>query len=244
MRKILFVAVSAFVVFAMQSCKNEADNDASKSTITTSIDSVSYCLGLDIGRAMKKQNVTEINSILLEKGFLEAMKDSGALVDEENTRKVLQKFFGEKQQALAEKEKEDAKIKYADNIKKGQDFLAENSKKEGVVTLPSGLQYKEITAGKGKTPTDADVIKANYKGTLIDGTVFDSSYERNEPLIIPVNGVIPGWTEALKLMKVGCKWELYIPQELAYGDRDMGQIQPYSTLIFEMELLGIEDQKK
>ena len=134
--------------------------------------------------------------------------------------------------------------KYADNKAAGEKFLAENKTKEGVVTTESGLQYKIIKAGKGEIPTNTSTVKVNYKGTLIDGTEFDSSYKRNEPASFRADQVIKGWTEALTMMPVGSKWELYIPQELAYGSRDTGgQIKPFSTLIFEVELLGIEKKK-
>ena len=134
--------------------------------------------------------------------------------------------------------------KYADNKAAGEKFLAENKTKEGVVTTESGLQYKIIKAGKGEIPTNTSTVKVNYKGTLIDGTEFDSSYKRNEPASFRADQVIKGWTEALSMMPVGSKWELYIPQELAYGSRDTGgQIKPFSTLIFEVELLGIEKKK-
>ena len=131
--------------------------------------------------------------------------------------------------------------KYADNKAAGEKFLAENKTKEGVVTTPSGLQYKVITKGTGAIPADTSKVKVNYKGTLIDGTEFDSSYKRKEPATFRANQVIKGWTEALTMMPVGSKWELYIPQDLAYGARETGgQIKPFSTLIFEVELVGIE----
>ena len=130
--------------------------------------------------------------------------------------------------------------KYADNKAAGEKFLAENKTKEGVVTTPSGLQYKVITKGTGAIPADTSKVKVNYKGTLIDGTEFDSSYKRNEPATFRANQVIKGWTEALTMMPVGSKWELYIPYDLAYGSRETGsQIKPFSTLIFEVELLGV-----
>lgn len=133
--------------------------------------------------------------------------------------------------------------KYADNKAAGEKFLEENKAKEGVQTTASGLQYKIIKEGKGAIPTDSSTVKVNYKGTLIDGTEFDSSYKRNTPATFRANQVIKGWTEALTLMPVGSKWELYIPQELAYGARNAGQIKPFSTLIFEVELVSIEDKK-
>ena len=134
--------------------------------------------------------------------------------------------------------------KYGENKAAGEKFLAENKTKEGVVTTESGLQYKVIKAGKGEIPTKESTVKVNYKGTLIDGTEFDSSYKRNAPATFRADQVIKGWTEALTMMPVGSKWELYIPQELAYGARETGgQIKPFSTLIFEVELLEIEKKK-
>ena len=129
---------------------------------------------------------------------------------------------------------------FGENRKAGEEFLAENKTKEGVQVTPSGLQYKIIKQGKGEIPTETSTVKVNYRGTLIDGTEFDSSYKRNKPMTFAANQVIKGWTEALTMMPVGSKWELYIPQELAYGSRNQGQIKPFSTLIFEIELLGIE----
>ena len=135
--------------------------------------------------------------------------------------------------------------RYGENKAAGEAFLAENAKKEGVVTTESGLQYKVIKEGKGEVPTATSTVKVNYKGTLIDGTEFDSSYKRNEPTTFRANQVIKGWTEALTMMPVGSKWELYIPQELAYGARETGgSIKPFSTLIFEVELLEVVNPKK
>ena len=136
-------------------------------------------------------------------------------------------------------------VKYADNKAAGEKFLAENASKEGVKTTASGLQYKVIKEGKGAIPTETSTVKVHYKGTLVDGTEFDSSYSRNEPTSFRANQVIKGWTEALTMMPVGSKWELYIPQELAYGARETGsQIKPFSTLIFEVELISVENKKK
>jgi len=129
---------------------------------------------------------------------------------------------------------------FKDNKTAGEKFMAENKNKAGVITTASGLQYEVIKKGTGALPTDSSSVKVHYHGTLLDGTVFDSSVNRNEPAVFGVNQVIPGWTEALKLMPVGSKYKLYIPQQLAYGDKDQGTIKPFSTLVFEVELLGIE----
>ncbi len=144
---------------------------------------------------------------------------------------------------MTARQQENNEALYGANRKAGEDFLAENKTKEGVVTLPSGLQYKILTQGDGAVPTATQRVKVNYEGHLIDGTEFDSSYKRKQPSTFQANQVIKGWTEALCLMPVGSKWELYIPQELAYGERETGKIKPYSTLIFTVELLGIEEDK-
>ena len=158
---------------------------------------------------------------------------TGVMTKEAATTYMREGMESIKEKALA--------VKYADNKAEGEKFLADNKGKEGVVTTPSGLQYKIITKGTGEIPADTSKVKVNYKGTLIDGTEFDSSYKRNEPATFRANQVIKGWTEALTMMPVGSKWELYIPQDLAYGGRETGgQIKPFSTLIFEVELVGIE----
>ena len=167
-------------------------------------------------------------------GFIAGITDkSNVMTKEAATAYMRDGMEAIKEKALA--------VKYADNKAAGEKYLAENKGKEGVVTTPSGLQYKIITKGTGAIPADTSKVKVNYKGTLIDGTEFDSSYKRNEPATFRANQVIKGWTEALTMMPVGSKWELYIPQELGYGGRETGgQIKPFSTLIFEVELVGIE----
>lgn len=172
-------------------------------------------------------------------GFVAGVaKAKGAMTPEEAQQYMNTQMDAIKAKAIA--------VKYADNKAAGEKFLAENKEKEGVVTLPSGLQYKIITAGKGEIPADTCRVKVNYRGTLIDGTEFDSSYKRKEPATFRANQVIKGWTEALTMMPVGSKWELYIPSDLAYGSRETGgDIKPFSTLIFEVELLEIvKDSKK
>ena len=169
-------------------------------------------------------------------GFISAVK-GGAIVSVEEAQVYVQAHAD----AIKTKALE---AKYGENKAAGEKFLAENATKEGVKTTESGLQYKVIKEGKGEIPTEKDKVKVHYKGTLIDGTEFDSSYERKEPTTFRANQVIKGWTEALTMMPVGSKWELYIPQELAYGSRDTGKIKPFSTLIFEIELIEIEKDKK
>jgi FKBP-type peptidyl-prolyl cis-trans isomerase FklB len=205
-----------------------------------------YMAGLQIGHQISGQMFDGMNHRLfgtdstktLSKadflaGFIETLEKKNVIDIDAAQEGVQTKAEAIQQKALEER--------YADNKKAGEDFLAENAKKEGVVTLPSGLQYKVITEGKGAIPADSNVVTVNYRGTLVDGTEFDSSYKRNEPFKTHVKQVIKGWTEALQLMPVGSKWELYIPADLAYGARETGgQIKPFSTLIFEIELLSIE----
>ena len=207
---------------------------------------VAYMAGLQVGQMVSKQWVEGFNQQIfggdstqtisrenLLAGFIAGITDkSNVMTKEAATAYMRDGMEAIKEKALA--------VKYADNKAAGEKFLAENKTKEGVKTTPSGLQYKVITEGKGEIPADTCKVKVNYKGTLIDGTEFDSSYKRNEPTTFRANQVIKGWTEALTMMPVGSKWELYIPQDLAYGSRDQGQIKPFSTLVFEVELLSIE----
>ncbi len=174
-----------------------------------------------------------INRDIMVKGFLDAVAKKTELMDLVKA----QAYSNEKMKEIKNRVLE---TNFGENRIAGEQFLAENKTKEGVVTTESGLQYKVITMGKGEKPTANSQVKVNYRGTLIDGTEFDSSYARNEPATFRANQVIPGWTEALQLMPVGSKWMLYIPQELAYGNREAGDvIKPFSTLIFEVELLEI-----
>lgn len=200
---------------------------------------ISYCIGADIGSNFKRNDI-EVDPKALAAGLADALAGKTALTEAEmketinNFRTEMMAKFQDKQKQLAEK-----------NLKEGEEFLAKNAKKEGVKTTKSGLQYQVIKSGKGKTPKETDTVKTHYHGTLIDGTVFDSSVERNEPAIFPVNAVIPGWTEALQMMKEGDKWKLFIPAKLAYGERGAGQkIPPNSVLIFDIELLEVLPPEK
>ena len=200
-------------------------------------DKVSYSIGMNIGNNLKKQSI-EVSPDILLQGIKDALSGGKTLMTEKEVNETMMSFQKEvmaKQQArmkeLAEK-----------NKKEGEAFLAENKKKEGVITLPSGLQYKVIKEGDGKIPTINDTVTVNYRGTLIDGKEFDSSYTRGQPVTFPVKGVIPGFSEALQLMKVGSKWQLFIPSNLAYGERGAGEeIGPGATLIFELELVSIKE---
>ncbi|MCP5516256.1 MAG: FKBP-type peptidyl-prolyl cis-trans isomerase [Verrucomicrobiales bacterium] len=196
---------------------------------------VSYSIGYDLGGNFKKQGI-EVEPKALAAGIADALAGREQLTEAER-REVL----AELQKDLAARLQAKSAAEAEDNLKAGEAFLAANAKKPGVVVLPSGLQYKVLNAGAGRTPKATDKVKTHYHGTLIDGTVFDSSVERGEPVSFPVNGVIAGWAEALQLMKEGAKWQLFVPAKMAYGNRSAGPtIGPNSTLIFEVELLSIE----
>lgn len=208
---------------------------AQTKTPTTEKEKISYSIGINIAKNLKLQGVD-----IDEAAFIDGVKDElhGAkpAVSEQEMEQVLEKFQKEMMEKASAKRKVDADK----NKKAGEDFLAANKKKPGVKTLPDGLQYKVITLGKGAKPTAKNTVKVNYRGTLIDGTEFDSSYKRNEPIEFPLGQVIKGWTEGLQLMPVGSKFEFYIPSNLAYGENAPATIGPDQTLIFEVELLSIK----
>ena len=206
---------------------------------------IAYVEGMKIGKMMAESWVSGLTSDVyaddstksIDKDNLVAGFIAGVLgKDQKMTIEDAQEYVQAVMEAANEKRMQS---QYGSNREEGEKFLAENKTKEGVQVTPSGLQYKVIKQGKGAIPTTSDKVKVHYKGTLIDGTEFDSSYKRNQPTEFGVTQVIKGWTEALTMMPVGSKWELYIPQELAYGSRNQGQIKPFSTLIFEVELLDI-----
>jgi FKBP-type peptidyl-prolyl cis-trans isomerase FklB len=191
-------------------------------------DKVSYIIGMNIGNDLKRQSI-DISPKILAEGVQQALAGSKPLLTEQEIQETMMAF----QKEMMAKQKE-----------RGDAFLAENKKKEGVKTLPSGLQYKVIKAGTGKKPKLNDTVMTHYRGTLIDGTEFDSSYKRGQPVSFLVSGVLPGWTEALQLMEEGAKWQLFIPSNLAYGERGAGGIiGPNATLIFEIELISIQEKK-
>ena len=213
-----------------------------KPDLTNPKQRTSYAIGLSLGERFKAQEL-DLDAKTLSAGIADAMAGKPALTKQE-TAETLAKFNQDmmaKQQEKMAKQAEQDKVDAPKNLKEGEAFLAENAKKEGVKTTASGLQYKVLKPGTGATPKATDVVKVSYRGTLIDGTVFDSTEDEGEPITHPVNGFIPGWTEALQMMKVGAKWRLFIPAKLAYGDRRAGdKIGPNSTLIFDMDLLDIE----
>jgi FKBP-type peptidyl-prolyl cis-trans isomerase FklB len=190
---------------------------------------VSYALGMDIGKNLKDAHIDSLDIEMIAEGLRDVLKNNITKLTADQTQDVISSYLMRKKAEMSTKQQ-----------KAGLDFLAANAKRKGVITLPSGLQYEIITAGKGQKPTIDDKVTTHYTGTLIDGTVFDSSVERNEPATFPVGQVIRGWTEALQLMPVGSKWKLYIPSNLAYGDQGAGGvIGPNETLVFEIELLSI-----
>ena len=215
---------------------------ASALTLKTQKEKESYALGMKVGGDLRKQGVNAaVDPAIAARGFKDAMAGTKPALTEDEERAALMQLQTEvrdKQQAKAHAEGAVAR-------KEGDAFLAANKGKEGVVTLPSGLEYKILTEGTGPKPTANDTVTCNYRGTLLNGKEFDSSYKRGHPETFPVGGVIKGWTEALQLMPVGSKWQLFIPADMAYGDRGAGgDIGPGETLIFEVELLSIGEQKK
>ncbi len=226
--KLFFVLIFSFSLLFAQN-KNEQ-----KPQLKTQDDSISYSIGQNIGKNLKDADL-HINFDILYQGMQDQIKGSSLLTDDD-IQKVMIAF---NQKLIAKRNAQMNAIKEK-NKKEAEAFLAENKKKEGVVTLPSGLQYKVLVKGNGPSPKDTSTVKVHYIGTLLDGREFDNSYKRGEPAEFPLNQVIKGWTEALQLMHVGDKWILYIPPELAYGENGAGNtIEPNSLLIFEVELLDV-----
>ncbi len=223
------IAIGFMSMIAFTSCNGQKGTET-KTTMNNTKDSVSYALGVSIASNLKKNGFDGLDLNLLNTAMKEVYNGAAPKISVENADMVIQDFM---MKAKAEKGKA--------AVEKGQKFLEENSKKPGVVTLPSGLQYQIIKEGSGPKPALTDKVTTHYHGTLIDGTVFDSSVDRGQPAQFGINQVIPGWTEALQLMPVGSKWKLFIPSNLAYGDRGAGgAIGPNETLIFEVELISID----
>jgi len=240
--KLIKMKISLLIVviglFAMVSCSKYSGNAAAGSNskdLAGEIDSVSYSIGVDLANMVVQSKIKEVNAAALFDGFLAVINNDTAKlkIKVENTRPLITAYLQKAQKIEGEKMK-----------KAGEDFLAENKKKEGVKVTASGLQYVVVKEGNGPIPADTSTVRVNYVGKLINDTVFDSSVKRGQPLEIQVNRLVPGWQEALKMMPVGSKWNLFIPQELAYGANGAGGlIEPYSTIIFEMELLEIVPPK-
>src|SRR4030066_834309 len=229
--KLQLIAVLGFVLLVSQVSAEE------KPVLKDQKDKVSYSIGMNIGNNLKKQAI-DVNPDALVSGIKDALSGGKALMTEQEVNDTLMAF----QKEMASKQTERLKELGEKNKKEGEAFLAENKKKEGIIALPSGLQYKVIKEGDGKIPTATDTVTVHYRGTLIDGTEFDTSYTRGQPVTFPVKGVVPGFSEALQLMKGGSKWQLFIPSNLAYGERGAGDdIGPNSTLIFDLELISIKE---
>jgi FKBP-type peptidyl-prolyl cis-trans isomerase FklB len=218
--------------------RTPAAKSATSLALTTQKDKFSYALGMNLGTSLHKQSVS-VDPNILARGLKDALAGGKTLLTEDQARAALM----EVQNEMRKKQQEQMQQAGAASKKEGEAFLAANKTKDGVVTLPSGLQYKILTPGTGPKPTASDSVVCNYRGTLINGTEFDSSYKRGEPATFPVSGVIKGWTEALQLMPVGSKWQLFVPSDLAYGERSPApEIGPDSTLIFEVELVSIQNK--
>jgi FKBP-type peptidyl-prolyl cis-trans isomerase FklB len=231
MNKKIFAFAICFSIAALLSCEGQKGN--SSISLKTTSDSVAYSIGVSIGGNMKKDGLDSLNLDVLKAAIQSAMKGDSLMLDAATSQNVIQTYLANKQ-----KQKGDV------NKAAGKAFLESNKKKPGVVELPDGLQYMVEKEGTGPKPTANDTVKVHYHGTLIDGTVFDSSVDRGEPAEFPVSAVIKGWTEALQMMKVGSKYKLFIPSDLAYGDRAAGpKIGANSTLIFDVELLEIKGKK-
>jgi len=225
---------SVFVVFAGILLLAGQVFGAEDTALTSQRDKVSYTIGVYSGNNLKQQSV-DIDPDIMAKGIKDSLSGGKTLLTDQEMREVMSAF--QKDMAIKQTEKRNALAEK--NKKEGEAFLAENKKKEGVKILPSGLQYKVIQEGTGKNPKATDGVVAHYHGTRIDGTVFDSSYQRDEPATFKLDKVIKGWTEALLMMKEGAKWQIFIPSNLAYGENGAGPIEPNATLIFDVELIKI-----
>jgi FKBP-type peptidyl-prolyl cis-trans isomerase FklB len=228
--KLKLVVILAVLLLASQvSAQGQATPKSPK-------EKLSYSIGVDIGSTIKRQQI-ETDAAFVAQGIKDALSGSKLLLTDQEIRDTMTGF----QKEMMAKQAEIMKKVAETNKKEGDTFLADNKKKPGVVTLPNGLQYKVIKEGSGKMPKATDTVTVNYRGTLVNGTEFDSSFKRGEPATFQVRGVIPGWTEALQKMKTGSKWQLFVPANLAYGDRGAGNvIGPNATLIFEVELVSIK----
>lgn len=234
--------LNAFIKGLKEAMKSDKDDDGG-----------AYAQGLSIGNQIAQQMMPQFRDMVFAddttkkmnnnqvlSGLISALKNQNTAISKTDANTLVQAKIEGAQTRAEAKQEEELKVQYQDTIAAGEKFLAENAEREGVITLPSGLQYEVIRQGTGEIPTENDRVKVHYHGTLLDGTVFDSSVDRNDPATFGVTQVIAGWTEALKLMPVGSKWKLYVPYDLAYGAQDRGTIKPFSTLVFDVELLEIE----
>jgi len=239
--KLLKFSATIAVILILNSCNSQG---VTKKSLTTELDSVNYALGLNAGNQMRT-NFEEIDKDLFIQGFLNGIDSTNQLIDNSRIDLILRTYFQKKRAEQQKKQQAEALKKaeeeFADVKNEGETFLVENKTKEGVKTTESGLQYTVLKEGSGDVPKATSKVRVHYHGTLIDGTVFDSSVDKGKPAEFFTNQVIKGWTEGLQLMKVGSKYRFFIPQELAYGafPRQGGPIKPFSALIFEVELLEI-----
>ena len=217
----------ALVVSVISSCQNLTQQKFNFDE-ANELEKVSYSIGINVATSIKSEGLDSINSFYISKGFQDVFENKDLAINIEESNKIIGEYFNKKQDAKNQRLAIDSKI-----------FLEENKQKDGVMTTESGLQYLILSEGRGNNPTLNDNVTVHYHGTLIDGTIFDSSVDRKQPATFPLNGVIPGWQEALQMMSVGSKWKIFIPSELAYGESGAGAISPNSTLIFEVELLSI-----
>lgn len=238
----LRILSGALLALSLSACNSNSSAVTPATTVTTpsvaiseqssEVQKVGYAAGFDMGRNLR-EIADDMDLNAFHQGLQDAFAKKEGVLTEAQMQEVMQTYMIRKQDEMQKKLEAQAVA----NKQAGETFLAQNAKKEGVKTTASGLQYKVITEGKGTSPKASDVVMVNYEGRLIDGTVFDSSYERGEPVEFPLNQVIPGWTEGLQLMKPGAKYEFYIPSDLAYGESGNPDIEPNSTLIFTVELL-------
>ncbi len=217
----------ALVVSVISSCQNLTQQKFNFDE-ANELEKVSYSIGINVATSIKSEGLDSINSFYISKGFQDVFESKDLAINIEESNKIIGEYFNKKQDAKNQRLAVDSKI-----------FLEQNKQKDGVMTTESGLQYLILSEGRGNNPTLNDNVTVHYHGTLIDGTIFDSSVDRKQPATFPLNGVIPGWQEALQMMSVGSKWKIFIPSELAYGESGAGAIGPNSTLIFEVELLSI-----
>jgi len=241
MKKITLSVIGALTLFA---CGNGGNEEASTVALNNNIDSVSYIYGTNIGNSLLA-NLEEGNFEAFKKGLQDVLDSADLMVSQEEGQVIIQAYAQKKQMEQMAKQQQEQEVMYASVKEEGLKFLEENKNNEGVQVTPSGLQYIVLKEGTGKQPVATSNVTVHYHGTTPDGTVFDSSVERGETIDFPLNGVIPGWTEGVQLMKEGAKYKFFIPQELAYGANapqgGQGPIKPFMPLVFEVELIKVND---